>query len=110
MADEIDPKDGIPQSIQNLPLKLYLTQRLASMKLLIYPYRNSDVWSIEAFSGNGVRFNTFRRTLRWIDRFCIHRFAVFWSCTGASGISALIGAIVGAGGVGVVSILAFAHE
>ena len=28
------------------------------------------------------------------------------SCTGASGISALIGAIVGAGGVGVVSILA----
>ena len=74
--------------------------------LLIYPLPQLRCQVHRSLLRQWRSVQYFRRTLRWIDRFAFTDLQCSGSCTGASGISALIGAIIGAGGVGVVSILA----
>ena len=107
MADEIDPKDWdssehTESSIEIIPNSKIGKYEVANLPVTATPMSGPSKPS-QAMAFGSILLGGLCGGL---IGFAFTDLQCSGSCTGASGISALIGAIVGAGGVGVVSILA----
>ena len=107
MADEINPEEGDSSEpkesyIEVIPKSKISKYEVTNLPVTATPMSGPSKPS-QALAFGSILLGGFSGGL---IGFAFTDLQCSGSCTGASGISALIGAIVGAGGVGVVSILA----
>ena len=107
MADEINPEEGDSSELKESYIEVIPKSKISKYEVTNLPVTATPMSGpskpSQALAFGSILLGGFCGGL---IGFAFTDLQCSGSCTGASGISALIGAIVGAGGVGVVSILA----
>ena len=107
MTDEIDPNDGDSSEHKESSIEIIPNSKIGKFDVTNLPITATPM-SGPSKPSQAMAFGSILLggLCGGLIGFAFTDLQCSGSCTGASGISALIGAIVGAGGVGVVSILA----
>ena len=107
MADEINPEEGDSSELKESYIEVIPKSKISKYEVTKLPVTATPM-SGPSKPSQALAFGSILLggLCGGLIGFAFTDLQCSGSCTGASGISALIGAIVGAGGVGVVSILA----
>tara|TARA_Y100001970_G_scaffold242372_1_gene306740 strand:+ start:196 stop:621 length:426 start_codon:yes stop_codon:yes gene_type:complete len=107
MADEIDPKNGDSSEPKGSSIEVIPNSKIGKYEVTNLPVTSTPM-SGPSKPSQAMAFGSILLggLCGGLIGFAFTDLQCSGSCTGATGISALIGTIVGAGGVGVVSILA----
>ena len=107
MTDEIGPEDGDSSEHKESSIEIITSSKIGKYEVANLPVTTTPM-SGPSKPSQAMAFGSILLggLCGGLIGFAFTDLQCSGSCTGASGISALIGAIVGAGGVGVVSILA----